>query len=749
MKQVSRKLIRYGSRIALAIILLVILFISSIYLGAWGKLPSREALSTIEFERASEVYSADSVLIGKFYLFDRQPIAFEEMPEPLIESLVAIEDRRFYDHDGVDIKSLIRVGFKTILLGDSSSGGGSTLSQQLAKNLYPRENRGRFYLVVDKIKEMITARRLEDIYDKDEILGHYLNTVSFGDNTFGIESASNRFFGKRAIELNIEEAAVLTGMLKATYSYNPRLFPDKSLQRRNTVIESMEEVGYISESESDSLQKLPIVLNYTHFDYDEGIAPYFREEVRKLMEDWCENKQNNGLEINLYSSGLKIYTTLDYDMQLLAEQTMEEHMSALQQAFEKSYGKSAPWINNKNLIKKVLRNSQAYKDWRSSGIGEEAAWDSIHKKKTMTLADWNGPITSQFSSADSLIHYIKFLNTGSLSLDPYSGAVKTWIGGIDFEHFKYDHISQSRRQLGSSFKPIVYTAALESGLKACDHFSAQEIQYKDLEDWSPANSNEEDETYLNYSMEEALSNSVNTVSVKVLEKTGIPNVIQMAQKMGIEESLPELPSLALGTGAVGIEELAGAYASYVNHGQAVKPFLITSIQDSEGNSLEEFDGAKVLPPAFSEENRLIMLEMLKSVVERGTASRIRYKYGLKNDIAGKTGTTQNNKDAWFVAVTPKLVHVSWVGLDHHEIGFKNTSLGQGANAALPLFAGWMQKLNADPEFNSITRAKFEKTDDKILAQLDCEPVVRDNFFKRLFKNPKKKKSRKFKKQNRG
>ena len=746
MKQVYRKWWRIGLRIFLVIFGLLTIFILSIYAGAWGKLPSKKDLSTIEFDRASEVYSADSVLIGKYYLYDRQPISNDAIPDHLIEALVAIEDRRFYDHQGIDYRSLFRVGFKTILLGDSSSGGGSTLSQQLAKNLNPRERTGTLYLVVDKIKEMITARRLEKIYNKEELLGHYLNTVSFGDNTFGVESASNRFFGKRAIDLNIEEGAVLMGMLKATYSYNPRLFPEKSLDRRNTVLKAMEETEHLTESESDSLQSLPLILNYTNFDHDEGIAPYFREEVRKIMEIWCENHQTEGKPINLYSSGLKIYTTLDYEMQLLAEEAMKEHMSALQKAFERSYGKNAPWITNKKLIDKVLRSSQAYKEWIKKGLSDEMAWDSIQKKKELTLVDWNGPITSQYSSADSIVHYMKFLNTGSLSIDPFNGAVKTWIGGIDFEHFKYDHISQSRRQLGSSFKPIVYTAALEAGFKACDHFSAQEVLYKDLEDWSPGNSSEEDETYLNYSMEEALSNSVNTVSVKVLEQTGISNVINMAQKMGIDEPLPKLPSLALGTGAVGIEELAGAYASYLNQGRPVKPYLIKAIQDSEGNTLESFNSGEMRPPAFSEESRLIMLEMLKSVVEKGTASRIRHTYGLKNDIAGKTGTTQNNKDAWFVAVTPKLVHVSWVGLDHHEIGFKDTSLGQGANAALPLFANWMQKLNANPEFNSITMARFEQPEEEILRQLDCDPVIRDNFFKRLFKNPKRKKSRKFKKQ---
>ena len=749
MKRGYKRLWKLALRIIIVCSILLTCFIISIYAGAWGELPTKKTLQQIEYQQASEVYSSDSVLIGKYYLYDRQPISFEEMPANLIESLIAIEDRRFYDHRGIDYKSLFRVGFKTVLLGDSSSGGGSTLSQQLAKNLYPREYKNKVYLLVDKIKEMITARRLESIYSKEELLQHYLNTVSFGDNTFGIESASNRFFGKKTIDLQIEEAAVLTGMLKATYSYNPRLFPDRSFGRRNTVIEAMEELGYLTENEADSLQNLPLILNYTKYDHNEGIAPYFREEVRKYMENWCEDQRSKGMDINLYASGLKIYTTLDYKMQRLAEETMKEHMSSLQKAFERSYGNNAPWISNQALINKVLKKSDIYQKWIRNGLSEEMAWDSIHRKKTMSLENWNGSFTTESSSADSIIHYIKFLNTGSLSIDPHSGAVKTWIGGINYKHFKYDHVSQSRRQVGSSFKPIVYTAALEAGLNACDHFSAQEIQYKDLEDWSPGNSSKDDETYLNYSMQEALSNSVNTVSVKILEKTGINNVLSTARNMGLDEPLPELPSIALGTGAVGIEQLAGAYASYVNDARPVKPYLIKSILDNTGKTLASYGKANTTKAAYSEDTRLLMLEMMKSVVDQGTASRIRYKYGLKNDMAGKTGTTQNNKDAWFVAVTPELIHVSWVGLDHHEIGFKDTSLGQGASAALPLFALWMQKLNADPEFNAITMAHFEEPGLEILDKLDCEPVVRDNFFKRLFKNPKRKKSRKFKNQDRG
>lgn len=744
MKSINKKLWKYVLKICLGIILIAVLFVLSIYLGAWGRLPNKAELADIQYQRASEVYSADSVLIGKFYLYDRQPITFKDMPSHLVQSLIAIEDKRFYKHRGVDYQSLFRVGFKTLLLGDDSAGGGSTISQQLAKNLYPRERSGKLRLLVDKFKEMITARRIDKVFSKNKVIEHYLNTVSFGDNTFGVESASIRFFGKSAKDLRTEEAAVLTGMLKATYSYNPRIFPDKSLARRNTVLRAMQNADILNAAQADSLSALPLLLNYQNYDHNRGIAPYFREEVRKQMETWCKQQMNEGQNYNLYTSGLKIYTTLDYGMQRLAEDVMKEHMSALQRKFERSYGKQAPWLTDVTLIKKVVKKSEAYQSWLRKGYSQKQAWDSVHQKKEIKLVDWNGEFNTHASTVDSLQHYMKFLNTGSLSIDPFNGAVKTWIGGIDFEHFKYDHISQSRRQVGSSFKPIVYTAALEAGIEPCTYFSAQEVAYKNLEGWSPGNTSSEDETYLNYSMEQALSKSVNTVSVKILEKTGIPATIEMARKMGIQSPLPELPSLALGTGEIKLTELAGAYASYINHGQPVVPNLIQTVLDNRGSVIAEFQKQASLPVAFSEENRLIMLELMKSVVNKGTASRIRNRYALKNDIAGKTGTTQNNKDAWFVALTPRLVHVSWVGLDHHEIGFKDTSLGQGANAALPLFALWMQRMNSKPEYSAFTRAKFEQADDSILEELDCKPVVKDNFFKRLFKNPKKKKSKKFK-----
>ncbi|WP_367279571.1 transglycosylase domain-containing protein [Ulvibacterium sp.] len=746
-KRIKSPYLRYGLIAICSLTVALIVFVLSIYFGAWGRLPSNKQLSHLQYQKASEVYTADSVLIGKYYLYDRQPIPYESFPRHLLDALIAIEDERFFSHSGIDYPSLFRVAFKTVLMQDQSSGGGSTLTQQLAKNLFPRKRRKPVYIIIHKIKEMIIASRLEDIYSKQEILTHYLNTVSFGDNTFGIESASLKFFNKRAIHLKIEEAATLVGMLKATYGYNPRIFPKKGFNRRNLVLKSMTRNGFLTEEERDSIAKIPLKLDYREFDHNQGLAPYFREEVRKQLQKWNTAEKEKGNDYNIYTSGLKIYTTLDYTMQMLAEETMSKHVKSLQRKFEKSYGSKAPWIQDKKLIEKLVRKTQTYQKLKASGWGENEIMDSLRQKRKMELADWDGKKMIEASVLDSISHYMKFLNTGSLTIDAGNGAVKTWIGGINYKYFKYDHISQSKRQVGSTFKPILYTAALENGIAPCTYFSAQEVAYKNLEGWSPSNSGKKDETYLNYSMEEALSNSVNTVAVKILEKTGILETIEQAKMMGITAKLPDKPSLALGTGEIRLDQLAGAYASYVNDGRPVKPYLIQTITDQKDSILTVFEPKIAKKQAFSEENRQIMLQMMKSTVDKGTASRIRSTYTLKNHLAGKTGTTQNNKDAWFVALTPKLVHVTWVGLDNHEIGFKSTTLGQGANAALPIFALWFQKLNQDTSFNAITNAKFEKPDETVVQKLDCQPVKRDGFFKRLFKNPKKKKTKRFKNRN--
>ena len=742
-RQISiRKVIGLG---VLGLFALLILFIASINMGLWGQIPSKKELSNFQYQRASEVFTADSVLIGKYYLYDRQPVSYQDFPEHLIQALIAIEDERFYEHSGVDLRSLLRVGFKTVLLGDNSSGGGSTLTQQLAKNLYPRKERNKTNIVVNKIKEMIIAKRLEKIFTKEEIITNYLNTVSFGDNTFGIESAALKFFNTRTKDISATQAATLVGMLKATYGYNPRIFPEKSLGRRNLVLRAMYNNDFISEEQVSKFSQEKLDLDYRDFDYNAGIAPYFREEVRKEMLNWISKQNKAGINYNIYTSGLKIYTTLNYKMQKLAEEAMVEHMTKLQHSFEKSYGTNAPWLKDKKLMEKIARRTSAYNRLQKSGLTHEQIIDSLSKDKQKRIfKSWQSDEEQMASTMDSIQHYTKFLNTGSLAVDPTNGDILVWVGGINFEQYKYDHISQSKRQVGSTFKPIVYTTAIDQGVSPCTYFSAEEIEYDNLKGWSPSNSGNKDEAYLNYSMEEGLSNSINTIAVKVLEKAGIENVVDMAKKMGIEDKLPKEASIALGTGEIKIIDLAQAYTSYVNNGKHVKPKIIKSISNHKDSVLVEFKSELNEKAAFSKKTSEIMIEMMKSTINSGTASRLRNTYGLKNDIAGKTGTTQNNKDAWFVALTPKLVHISWVGLDQHEIGFSNTSIGQGANAALPLFGLWMKELNKDRDFDTYTKVNFKKPSLDVQKALNCAPVKRDGFFKRLFKNPNKKKSKDFK-----
>ncbi|MEP2279883.1 transglycosylase domain-containing protein, partial [Maribacter sp.] len=454
-----RKIIGLG---ILGLFLLFILFIASVNIGLWGEIPSKKELSNFQYQMASEVYTADSVLIGKYYLYDRQPVAFQDFPEHLVQALVAIEDERFYEHSGVDIRSLVRVGFKTVLLGDNSSGGGSTLTQQLAKNLYPRKERNKTNIVVNKVKEMIIAKRLEKIFTKDEIITNYLNTVSFGDNTFGIESAALKFFNNRTKDISATQAATLVGMLKATYGYNPRIFPEKSLGRRNLVLRAMFNNDFISEEQVSNFSQEGLNLDYREFDYNAGIAPYFREEVRKEMLNWIAEQDQTETDYNIYTSGLKIYTTLNYKMQKLAEEAMVEHMTKLQNSFEKSYGTNAPWLKDKKLIEKIAQRTPTYKKLEKTGLSHAKIIDSLSKNKQQrTFKSWQKDEDLTASTMDSIQHYTKFLNTGSIAVDPTNGDILVWIGGINFEQYKYDHISQSKRQVGSTFKPIVYTTAVE------------------------------------------------------------------------------------------------------------------------------------------------------------------------------------------------------------------------------------------------------------------------------------------------
>lgn len=724
------------------ILIIGIGFYASIYLGAFGVIPSKKDLSSIRQEAATELFDRNGELIGKYFVYDRQPLTYEDIPQHLIDALVATEDVRFYEHDGIDNVSLLRVFFKTILLQDESSGGGSTITLQLAKNLYGRRQYAIGSIVINKLRESIIARRIEDIYNKKEILTLYLNTVPFPDNTYGIESAAQKFFKKSTIDLTLEESAILVGSLKANSYYNPRVNPQHCLERRNVVLNQMFKYDYISQDTLNKLSQDSIKLDYRSFSHDVGLAPYFREQVKKELAIILDSiKKSNGQSYDFYKDGLQVYTTLDAKMQTLAEEAMHEHLSELQVNFEKAYGNYAPWKRNKSIVDAAIKHLPAYKSYKQAGLNNKQIEDSLNKKREVELFRWEGDTIMNLSIKDSLQHFLKFLNTGMLAIESNTGAIRTYVGGIDYRYFKYDHISQSERQVGSTFKPIVYTAAIENGMKPCSYFPVRAVTYSNYDDWTPTNSGEDvEDEFLNYSLEKALSNSVNTIAVKVLNEVGISKTIEQAERLGITKKLPHQPSLALGVAEMNLKEITGAYASYVNKGKPVKPYCITEIKDRNGNVIVSFRPKVANKPAFNEYTQQALLEMMKSTVNNGTASRIRYKYKLRNHIAGKTGTTQNNKDGWFVGITPKLVTVTWVGNDNHSIGFNSTWLGQGANSALPIFAKFYQKLNEDSKFDAITKSEFEVTSYQAIEDLQCEPEKRDGFLERFLGLRKKQKT---------
>ena len=728
-------------------------FYASIYVGFWGEVPTKKELSDLKQSQATQILDKDEQLIGKFYVFDRQSVTYNDLPKPLIDALVATEDVRFYEHDGVDNQSLLRVFFKTILLSDESSGGGSTITLQLAKNLFGRKDYGSLGIVVNKIRESIVAQRMEDIYSKKDILTMYFNTVPFSDNTYGIESASLKFFNKHTKELSLPEAATLVGSLKANHSYNPRLFPERSQLRRDVVLQQMVKYGYLSGKEGSDAMQSKIELDYQYYAPNQGVAPYFRENIKKKVEKLLKDKdylKPDGSNYNIYRDGLKIYTTLDLTMQKYAEEAMQKHMAKLQQTYEDAYGNRAPWLTNKNILESNLKKLKRYQQLQAQGLSEAQIKDSLTVKKEVELFEWSENKVVQASTIDSLQHYLKFLNSGMVALDPENGAVRAYIGGIDYRYFKYDHVSQSKRQVGSTFKPFVYTAAIENGMEPCTYFPVKEITYTDMDDWTPKNAGGLNDPDLNYSLEKALSNSVNTIAVKVMNEVGIEKVIDLAHKMGIESEIEEVPSIALGTENLGLLELAKAYTSFVNESKPTTPLFITKIEDKNGNLIFENEAEEEEPEqVYSDYTRQVMLEFMKATINEGTATRIRNTYGLTNDIAGKTGTTQDNKDGWFVGITPKLVTVTWVGNDDQRIGFSSTGIGQGANSALPIFGEFMQELNRDEDFNSITQAKFETPDNEVLNDLDCELSKEDGFFKKLFGGEKDKKEFKKEKKKKG
>ncbi len=746
-KSVKKGVLKIALYLFIGLISLPVILFFSIKTGTIGKLPNKEQLSSIRNFDASEIYSADGKLLGRYFIQNRTVLEYNEFSQYLIDALIATEDSRFFEHHGIDFRSLIRVFFKTLLLGDRSAGGGSTITQQLAKNIYHRQDYPYFSIIITKFREMLIASELEDIYSKQEILTLYLNTVPFSGNLFGVEAASQRFFQKPAKEVSIQEAAILIGMLKANTYYNPKINPERALQRRNTVFGQMSKTALIKSEDLDSLKALPLELNYKRTDQNDGIATYFREHVRSTLKKLIPHISDSiGESYNLYTDGLKIYTTLDSRLQTYAEKAVNKHMRVLQKTFDDHWkGRDKPWESDDKIMELVLKQSPVYQNLKSSGISKDSLNKVIHQVKEIDVYSWDGMVTKQMSTMDSIKFYLRFLNTGFLSVDPSTGQIKAWVGGINHRFFKYDHVNKNaKRQVGSIFKPIVYASAIEQNISPCEYTKAeQEIYMEKDKAWKPANSDDEYEG--KYSLEGALTQSVNTVSVKVLEKAGIKTTISLARSMGIHSDIPEVPSIALGTPSISLMEMVEAYGTFVNNGKRTKPYFITRIEDKDGTIIWEQPRPKseqVLALATSQ----IMIEMLKNVVNSGTAIRLRNTYKLTNDIAGKTGTTQSNADGWFMAMTPKLVTGVWVGGEYPSIHFRTTALGQGANMALPIYALYQQQINRDNKLKDIGQARFKSPPASILAKLDCDPFKEDlNFWEVLFGKKKDREQKKYSK----
>lgn len=739
--------LKIGSIMGALGFLFVFFFCLLIYQGALGKLPTYAELISIQNNNASEVYSQDSILLGKYFLENRINADFEEISPNIINALVATEDARFFAHGGIDFRSWLRVFFKSVLLFDDSSGGGSTISQQLAKNLFPRQDYLLLSVAVNKVKEMIIARRLERIYTKEELLRVYLNTVPFSENIFGIKVAAQRFFDKSSGDLNVEEAAVLVGMLKATTYYSPVRHKERALQRRNTVLGQMEKYGYLEVAEADSLKQLPLEIKYYKESRYDGLATYFRAHLRPKLEEILKDyRKPDGSEYDLDTDGLKIYTSINAAMQQYAEAAVQEHMPVVQESFNNNWKNGFPWSRNK-VLENAVRESSRYQKLVAKGYPQEKIDSVFSTKLSMRVFSWNEEEEiREMSPLDSIKHYLSLFNVGFLAIEPQTGLVKAWVGGIDHQYVQYDHV-KSKRQVGSTFKPIVYAKALDSGMLPCEYTRNRQVTYVHYDNWSPRNS---DGKYGGaYSMEGALSHSVNSTTVEIVMRAKVDSVIELAQQMGITGDIPRVPAISLGAVDASLLEMVRAYGTFANRGQRPELHYLDRIETRNGDILVEFarPESKDFERVLSTNDADVMVRMMESVIDSGTARSLRYKYKLYGDIAGKTGTTQNHSDGWFIGFTPNLVAGVWIGAESPKVHFRTMSSGQGSKTALPIWGRFMKSVYEDPAFTAIRKAKFIPPNDTTLALMQCPPYLeempvladyrdgddpKEGFFKRIF-----------------
>ncbi len=726
-----------------------------VYWGAFGKLPTYSELRDIRNHNASVVLAEDGVILGKYYIQNRVNAGIDEIAPHIIHALIATEDARFLEHRGIDLRAWLRVLVKSILLMDDSAGGGSTLSQQLAKNLYPRRSYPVLSTLINKMRETFTARRLELTYSKEELLNLYLNTVPFGENIYGIKVAAQRFFNTSPKRLRPEQAALLIGMLKGNTIYNPVRHPDNALQRRNVVLSQMEKYGYLTPEASDSLRQLPLSIQYHKEGHNEGLATYFRELLRLEVEQILKKHfKPDGSPYNLYTDGLKIYTTIHSRMQRYAEAAVGEHMSKLQQEFFDNWKgqKKLPW-EDARLVRSAMQRSDRYKALKAQGYSEAKITEIFNAPIRMRLFHWEkGEEERELSPLDSIKYYLAILNAGMLAAEPNTGLVRAWVGGIDHRYFQYDHV-KSRRQTGSTFKPIVYAAALQSGMLPCEYIANEQITYPEYNNWQPRNA--DGEYGGAYSMEGALARSVNSVSVALVMQAGIESVRQLAKAMGIEHTIPREPSIALGTAEASLYEMVRAYATIANRGERPELHYLDRIETADGKILVQFErpNPRQFPAVMDSDNADMLIRMMQAVVNQGTGRRLRAEFGLNNDIAGKTGTTQNNSDGWFVGFTPKLVVGVWVGAETPKVHFRTTRAGQGGASALPIWGRFLRYTNADAALKDWRWGKFAPPSEELLALMQCPHFLEEmptfvndyeqsdttsGFFQRLFHNLRKK-----------
>ncbi|MGD2003855.1 MAG: transglycosylase domain-containing protein [Flavobacteriales bacterium] len=714
-------------------------------------LPNIEQIANPETKLATQIISEDNEVLGTFYSENRTIATYDELSPWLGKALVATEDERFYSHSGVDAEALIRA---VAYLG--SKGGGSTLTQQLAKMQFSEPATNLIERIMQKFGEWVIAVRLERIYTKEEIIALYLNQLDFLYQAVGINSAAQTYFNKSPMDLNIEEAAVFVAMAKNPSYYNPKRYPERTKLRRDQVFVQMVRNGMITEAEKDSLKQIPLELHFRPQSHNSGLAPYFREYLRGYMKDWIETYEDQtGRDLDLYSGGLKIYTTINAEMQRNAEAAVQEHMSNLQRVFEltTSDREHGPFYFRRNaeeniatILEQAMKNTQRYRRLKKKGASPDSIQNVFNTKIPMTIFTWQGDKDTVMSPMDSITYYKGLYQVGLMSVEPQTGFVKAWVGGNDYKYFKYDHVKQGKRQVGSTFKPFVYsTAILEKNYSPCLEVPNTKIciekgEYGLTRDWCPSNSDNKYGGMIN--LKNALANSMNTITTFLMKQVGPGPVISLARKMGVTSEIPNAPSIALGTVDLSVYEMVGAYTTFANKGRYVEPIMITRIEDKNGVVLEEFSPES--RQVMSDKDAYTILKLLMGVTEGGTGIRLRHKYAsyredvitgypyeFTNEIAGKTGTTQNQSDGWFMGAVPNLITGIWTGCEDRSAHFGSTYYGQGAATALPIWGLYMKKNYSNPDLG-VSQDPFERPMGDLGIDVDCLPKNESGDFDEVF-----------------